>query len=87
MIKDYELQDNIRYFVTDNATNNDTTIDIVLTDLMPHLSPRQRLARRLRCLGHVINLAAKAYLFGKDVEEIETNAEAYRENSEVLKEL
>lgn len=87
MIKDYELQDNIGYFVTDNATNNDTAIDIVLADLMPHLSPRQRLARRLRCLGHVINLAAKAYLFGKDIEEIETNAEVYRENSEVLKEL
>jgi hypothetical protein len=87
MIKDYGLQDNIMYFVTDNATNNDTAIDIVLADFMPYLSPKQRLARRLRYLGHVINLATKAYLFAKDVEEIETNAKAYQEDSEVLKEL
>jgi hypothetical protein len=25
--------------------------------------------RRLRCLGHILNLAAKAFLFGKDVED------------------
>jgi hypothetical protein len=87
VIREYDLQGNIRYFVTDNATNNDTAIDIALADLMPYLTPKQRLGRRLRCLGHVINLAVKAYLFGKDVEEIETNAVSYRENLEVFKEL
>lgn len=51
------------------------------------MSPKQRTARRLRCLGHVINLAAKAFLYGKDFDAFEKDVENVRENSELLKEL
>lgn len=66
IIKEYDLSKKIGYFVTDNATNNDVAIDCVLKELMPELTNQRRKARRLRCLGHVINLAAKAFLFGLD---------------------
>jgi hypothetical protein len=65
VIYQYGLRDNIGYFVTDNATNNNATIDILIDLLLLYLSRKQRHDRRLRCLGHVINLAAKSFLFRK----------------------
>lgn len=66
IINDYELGSKIGYFVTDNAPNNDVAIALILKHFMPQLTLQSRKARRLRCLGHVINLAAKAFIFGKD---------------------
>jgi hypothetical protein len=51
------------------------------------MTTKQRKARRLRCLGHVINLAAKAFLFGAEFEQFEKDAESCKEHSELLKEL
>lgn len=77
----------VGYFVTDNATNNDTAIDIVLLHFLPYLQIKQRRARRLRCLGHVINLAAKAFLYGTEYEAFQRDIDTVKENSELLKEL
>jgi hypothetical protein len=66
VIEDYEIRDQLRYFVTDNAGNNDTAINS-LCDLLG-LEAR---SRRLRCLGHIINLAVKAFLYGKNAESFE----------------
>ncbi len=87
VIKDYALECKIGYFVTDNATNNDTAIDIVLKTLLPHLSTEARAGRRLRCLGHVINLSAKAFLYGQEWEAFEKGALDVKEGSDLLKEL
>ena len=51
--------DNLGYFVLDNATNNDTTL-IELTKSIDF----DPLERRLRYMGHILNLIAKQYLFG-----------------------
>ena len=53
---------NIGFFVLDNATNNDT----ILVELRKAIGfePKER---RLRYIGHIINLIAKAYLYGQDV--------------------
>jgi hypothetical protein len=48
---------------------------------------KQRNARRLRCLGHVINLAAKAFLFGTEFDAFERDVESTKEKSELLQEL
>jgi len=53
--------DNLGYFVLDNATNNDTT----LTELTKSID-FDPLERRLRCMGHILNLIAEQYLFGQD---------------------
>jgi hypothetical protein len=53
--------DRLSVFITDNAELNDTAIREILYQLRPELQPK---ARRSRCLGHIINLAAKAFLFG-----------------------
>jgi hypothetical protein len=62
VIREFEIQDRIGYFISDNATSNDFAVF--------HTCEELKLAdfahRRLRCLGHIINLAAKAFLFGTD---------------------
>lgn len=81
------MENKIGYFVTGNATNNDTAVDSILRDLMPKLTAKQRKARRLRCLGHVINLSAKAFLYGNKVDEFIVSADTLRATVETVKEL
>jgi len=66
--------DNLGFFVLDNARNNDTT----LVELSKTLGfePKER---RLRCMGHIINLIAEQYLFGQDSKSFEDD---YKEKGE-----
>jgi hypothetical protein len=57
---------NLGYFVLDNAPNNNTTL-VELRKVMG-FDPKEK---RLRCMGHILNLIAKAYLFGQDVSEFQ----------------
>ena len=63
---EYNITSKTRYFMSDNANSNDACVDQVLKTISPELSPAQRKARRLRCLGHVVNLCARALLIGKE---------------------
>lgn len=65
-IRDFELQDKLGYFMTDNATVNDTT----LTELNKTI-PIDFKEQRLRCLGHIINLACQAMLYSTDTDSYE----------------
>ena len=50
-------------FIADNASTNDVAIGEILRVLRPEVTVNEV---RGRCLAHIINLTAKAYLFGKD---------------------
>lgn len=65
VIREYEIESRIGYFVCDNAKSNDTAVDGVLKELYPYLTADQRRGRRLRCFGHITNLCARAMLLGK----------------------
>jgi hypothetical protein len=52
---------NLGYFVLDNALNNNTTLKELAKTI--GFDPKQK---RLRYMGHILNLIAKAYLFGQD---------------------
>lgn len=77
----------IGYFVTDNAPNNDTAIEALLKHFFPGMTEQRRRARRLRCLGHVLNLSAKAFLFGTEYDAFERDVEnvVYRDLVKELK--
>ncbi|KJZ68851.1 hypothetical protein HIM_11754 [Hirsutella minnesotensis 3608] len=75
IIHEYGIQDRIGYFVTDNAESNDTCLE----DLSVELGFNKQ-HRRLRCCGHIINLVARAILFG-------TNADAFEEDCQAEKEI
>jgi hypothetical protein len=79
IIIEYNLRSRIRYFITDNATNNDTAIKAVLKHFFLRWTVKKRTARRLRCLGHVINLACKAFLYNKELGAFEKDIESFKE--------
>lgn len=87
IIQGYKPHNRIGYFVSDNASNNSTAIDLLIAYFLPHLTPKQRLGRRLRCLGHVIQLSAKAFLHGTEFDTFEKKAETFKKQSSLLKEL
>jgi hypothetical protein len=68
--QDYKFRNNLGYFVLDNAKNNDTAVAHILSSIRPDLAP---LERRLRCIGHIVNLVAKAFLFGADAKHYEAD--------------
>lgn len=59
IIHHWNLQEKIGYFTGDNASNNDTCLD-----WLSHEFGFDAVRRRVRCVGHVINLVAKAVLVG-----------------------
>jgi hypothetical protein len=73
VINNYKIGKRIGFFMLDNAASNDVSVAIVLKKLMPYASEKQRARRRLRRLGHIINLAAQVFILGKDAEK--TSAE------------
>ena len=64
--------------VMDNVGSNDSLIKIIATSLNEEGVPYNAVQRRLRCNGHVINLAVQAFLFGNTVDDYE-----YSENEAV----
>jgi hypothetical protein len=48
--------------VLDNAPNNDTT----LAELGKTIG-FEPIQKRLRCIGYILNLIAKSYIFGQDI--------------------
>ena len=68
LIEDYQFKDKLGYFMLDNAENMDTAVKCLLASIDPQLKPKER---RLRCIGHIINLIAKAFLFGADAKHYE----------------
>lgn len=66
VIDEYGLRYKVGYFMCDNAKSNDKAVSAVLRQLFPGMQQRQILARRLRCLGHITNLAARAMILGKN---------------------
>ena len=77
--EEYELTGRLGYFITDNADSNDKASNYVLRTLRPDIPVENYKKRRLRCWGHVMNLAAKAFLFGKDPRVFEVEAEVTRQ--------
>lgn len=61
VLKSFGIEEKMGYFTLDNAGNNDTAI-VELGRRLGFDSPRHQ----VRCIGHIVNLAAGALLFGKD---------------------
>lgn len=60
LCRDYEIEEALETFVLDNAGNNDTAVAYIVRTLGMDIRPEYA---RLRCCGHIINLAAQDFLF------------------------
>ncbi|OWT42367.1 BED zinc finger domain-containing protein [Pochonia chlamydosporia 170] len=64
VVEDWGFASKLGYFVMDNATNNDTMMKSLSLALLRQFDIQyDPKSHRLRCQGHIINLAAKSFLF------------------------
>jgi hypothetical protein len=71
VIDRYELGSKLGYFVLDNADSNDTCLKALAVWF-----PIDVGRRRLRCIGHIINLVVRAVIFGEKVGKFEEELRA-----------
>ena len=70
-LQDYNIEENLGYITTENASENDVLCRLISTKLKDWPAAE----RRLRCFGHVINLTVQAFLFGKNEQAVEAAAQ------------
>lgn len=61
VMRDFKISDRVGYFVADNASNNDAALREIAKEI--DIDP---LRQRIRCSAHILNLVAKAILYGTD---------------------
>ena len=59
----------LRFFIRDNIRNNDICQRVICRKLRPDIKAPD--SRRVRCLSYILNLAVKAFLFGKEADAFE----------------
>lgn len=69
VVLDYKIGEKLGVFQADNPTVNDNAVRLALQRLNP--AEKQPKTRRARCIGHILNLAARDFIFGKDCEVFE----------------
>jgi hypothetical protein len=80
ILTEFDILDRLGYTVTDNASNNDTALDVMANEL-----DFNKDHKRLRCMGHIVNLIAKAVLYGKDPASLQKEIEQARKDLDQLK--
>ena len=68
----------------DNISSNDTCVYKILAKLQPNLDPEKYY---LHCFSYIVNLTAKAFLFRKNPEAFEAEADLYTHFQQEEKEL
>jgi ribosome biogenesis protein Nip4 len=66
------------YFIANNDSRNDTYIRAILRKHRPNIKDPD--SRRIRCLEYIINLAAKAFLFGRNADAFKDIINTVRKN-------
>ena len=81
VLEEYKISPNLGIFITNNADSNDTVIRVTLQVLRPDLNIEDC---RSRYLGHILNLAAKAFLFSKETSAFKDAVNLVNENNEAV---
>ena len=73
VIKDWGLDIFRSVVVSDNASNNDSCVAAFFASFSPNLTHEDIKARRIRCFGHILNLIAKAFFSGLEIDSFDLN--------------
>jgi hypothetical protein len=69
VIEEFDIQSNLGWHTSDNATSNNTCLEVMqsrlLTEHQIQFNARQR---RIRCIGHIIHLSLQAFLLASSRE-------------------
>jgi len=79
ILVEYGIVQQLEVFISDKIEVSDVTVRKVLKELRPDIE--EPASRRACCMGHIINLAAKAFIWGKDVEAFEAVVESVDETA------
>jgi hAT family C-terminal dimerisation region len=69
VVQEYEIQPRLGCFILDNASSNDTAVEMLGKTYK--WAKNEHKTRRLRCMGHIINLVAQAFILGEKQEMFE----------------
>lgn len=62
VLNEYAIDQKLGYCVSDNASSNDKACELLFKSINPSITAVTIQGRRLRCFGHVVNLAAQSLL-------------------------
>jgi hypothetical protein len=80
VVKEFGIDDKLGYFMADNATNNDKALRFLDKSIRDEGGIGFDVEeRRLRCLGHILNLAVKILLFGGNVAALQLEMEDFED--------
>lgn len=71
VVQVWEIRGQVGTVISDNLATNDTCLHYFYRQLDSSIRPADIKARRMRCYGHVLNLVARVFLFGKDADSFE----------------
>jgi hypothetical protein len=77
VVSSWGIVNKVGTVICDNASNNDSCLRAFYLQLDPSMELKDIKARRMRCYGHILNLVARAFLFGKDADSFELQSEAH----------
>jgi hypothetical protein len=83
VVDDYEITNQLGYFTGDNHGSNDKMLRFVARGLRERgIQGFDAKQARIRCHGHVVNLAVQAFMFTKDEEAVEIALQQAEEAAE-----
>lgn len=69
VVEDFNIQTNLGWHTGDNATSNNTCLEVMESRLLAeHGVQFNAKQRRVRCIGHIINLSLQAFLLASSKE-------------------
>lgn len=90
VVERFGFQSKLGFFQADNADNNDTCITALIQHFNPHFVNHEvdslKSQQRVRCVGHILNLIARAFLDGENKETIKRLAEGSQEQLSAVEE-
>lgn len=69
ILQDFDIAPRLGYYIRDNHGSNNICLRVIYRNL--RLNIKDPDARRIRYLGYILNLTAKAFLFRKDTKSFE----------------
>ncbi|RKK65646.1 hypothetical protein BFJ69_g16099 [Fusarium oxysporum] len=77
VVREWKIKDRVGTVISDNAFSKDSCLLNFYRDLDAERGPTDVRARRMRCYGHLLNLVARASLYGDDFEAFEAESQVF----------
>ncbi|KAJ3454567.1 hypothetical protein MRS44_013167 [Fusarium solani] len=77
VVREFVIEGRVGTVISDNVSSNDNCLQNFYGSLNVEMGPADIRARRMRCYGHILNLVARAFLYGEDFEAFEAESQVF----------